>query len=758
MANDFVTFAGDPAANVMTQAQYIAASFVPRTHGFTVGTAVSLQLNKVWRQSSLIAHMIGQFTVDNAAGTNMIDDGSPAGLNLLETNFKTAIHNVAVAAVPALNYLPLAGGTLTGDLRVNAANISLHPATGDGWLTIDRSAGSNANIQSETKGATRWIMVPGNSDAEQGNNSGSNFAIKRYSDAAALLDTPLSINRASGVVNFSHPPTVNGAQLGYLPLGGGTLTGPLTIGGVAQGVQLRINAAHGENAAINLSRYKGYIAGIVAYGEDGITGRWNMQLANSDAETGNNAGSNFQLTRYSDAGLIIDTPIKISRATGIVDFRYMPTVNGVAMAYLPIAGGTLTGALGVGGTGITYPTLGGIWGSHHTAFGWDGTYVHMAVDGTDVGDIATKAYVDNALSGVSAGIGGYLPLHGGTLTGALLVNAQVTVNGTLFVQGTTIFGNRADFGNFVGISNSIEYRYRQWSSNWYDVWQGSDGLRAWAAPGAWVMTLNGIGNLYAKGVFRADGARILSQNTGLPATTVPTVTAYNVAGGICTGFWTATDGMWFGSLDGNGNPLTSWMHLSTAQQLSVFNGVAVYGANGLYVDTNAYIKAGLCVDFIDAHSGIWIGTDATGQNPTIQLSGGSAVFNGEVDVYGTIYSRNGRVLSVSNGNPAFTAWNPSEGFAMGFWIDNANGTEWRQYFGFFDGAGYPDPNGVRMFLAEGRFVSNVPIFGPSGPVSRQDALDARALVEEDGKVYVDTTALIADLYRRIKILEAKAAA
>lgn len=758
MANDFLTFAGDPAANVMTQAQYIAAGFVARVHGFVQGTAISPQLNKVWRQSSLISHMVAQFTVDNAAGTNMIDDGSPSGLALLETNFKTAIHNVAVAAVPALNYLPLAGGTLTGQLQINNSHLGL-TATAGTWsqFSMTRQQGQGAQLLSYTGTLLRWTTVFADNAAEQGNNSGSNYSINRYSDAGVFLDAPLSINRASGVVNFSHSPTLNGTPLQYLPLVGGTLTGPLTISGANQGVQLRLNAKAGENAAINLVRYKGFIAAVVAYGEDGLTGRWNMQLANSDAETGNNAGSNFQISRYSDPGLILDTPIKISRATGIVDFRYTPTINGAAMAFLPLVGGTLSGALGVGATGITYPTMGGIWGSHHTAFGWDGTYVHMAVDGTDVGDIATKAYVDNALSGVSAGIGGYLPLHGGTLTGALLVNAQVTVNGTLFVQGTTIFGNRADFGNFVGISNSIEYRYRQWSSNWYDVWQGSDGLRAWAAPGAWVMTLNGIGNLYAKGVFRADGARILSQNTGLPADTVPTVSAYNVAGSICTGFWTATDGMWFGGLDGNGNPLTSWMHLSTAQQLSVFNGVAVYGANGLYVDTNAYIKAGVCVDFVDVHSGIWIGTDATGQNPTIQLAGGSAVFNGDVNAYGTIDAQGGRLISHNDSNPAVLAWNGAEGFAMGFWLDNANWTEDRMYFGFFNGAGYPNPDGVRMFLADGRFVSNVPIFGPNGPVSREDAASANALVEDGGKDYVDTIALIADLYRRIKILEAKAA-
>ena len=47
--------------------------------------------------------------------------------------------------------------------------------------------------------------------------------------------------------------------------------------------------------------------------------RWSFYV-NQNAESGSNAGSNFELRRYNDAGDSIDTPIFVSRQTGQVDF------------------------------------------------------------------------------------------------------------------------------------------------------------------------------------------------------------------------------------------------------------------------------------------------------------------------------------------------------------------------------------------------------------------------------------------------------
>jgi hypothetical protein len=45
--------------------------------------------------------------------------------------------------------------------------------------------------------------------------------------------------------------------------------------------------------------------------------RWEAGMTNAD-ESGGNAGSNYQLTRYTDAGAVIDNPLSIDRSTGII--------------------------------------------------------------------------------------------------------------------------------------------------------------------------------------------------------------------------------------------------------------------------------------------------------------------------------------------------------------------------------------------------------------------------------------------------------
>lgn len=86
--NDFKPFAAAATANVISQSAYLALPAL--LTGFQSGTAWSPQLNKVWRQASLIASMIGQFSVDNT-GQDFIDDGT---IDPLEATFIAALQQV----------------------------------------------------------------------------------------------------------------------------------------------------------------------------------------------------------------------------------------------------------------------------------------------------------------------------------------------------------------------------------------------------------------------------------------------------------------------------------------------------------------------------------------------------------------------------------------------------------------------------------------------------------------------------------------
>jgi hypothetical protein len=89
-SNDFLVFAGGAGANVITQSTY--ASLAALGPGFTAGIANSNQLNKVWRQSSIMASVLGQFMAA-VSGQNSTDDGTTS---TLLTNLMTAVNSAAM--------------------------------------------------------------------------------------------------------------------------------------------------------------------------------------------------------------------------------------------------------------------------------------------------------------------------------------------------------------------------------------------------------------------------------------------------------------------------------------------------------------------------------------------------------------------------------------------------------------------------------------------------------------------------------------
>lgn len=117
---------------------------------------------------------------------------------------------------------------------------------------------------------------------------------------------------------------------------------------------------------INLSRPAGQVAQIA--GLTGTSVRWAIQPGDGTAETGSNSGSNFSISRFSDAGAYIDAPITINRANGIVSVTN----------------------LSVASFGISYPARGG----NRFSFGWDGTFITGFVDNVSLGALATTGWVN----------------------------------------------------------------------------------------------------------------------------------------------------------------------------------------------------------------------------------------------------------------------------------------------------------------------------------------------------------------------------
>jgi len=98
--------------------------------------------------------------------------------------------------------------------------------------------------------------------------------------------------------------------------------------------------------------------------------------------------------------------------------------------YLPLAGGNLSGQLNVGAYGIHYSTFGS---SHVHAFGWDGSNVQAFVDGSFVGNLA----IGNFLPIAGGTITGNLGVNGTTHVGGTLdTSSNLYVRGGTIFFGT----------------------------------------------------------------------------------------------------------------------------------------------------------------------------------------------------------------------------------------------------------------------------------------------------------------------------------
>lgn len=117
---------------------------------------------------------------------------------------------------------------------------------------------------------------------------------------------------------------------------GGTLTGDLVISKSNPIFSLR-KSASGQSSFIN------------SY--NGSSLRWSFVLGNATAESGSNAGSNFQFDAYSDAGALLGNVFAVTRSTRVLNFGVTPTAptataadNSTQLATTAFVRGEFTGS------------------------------------------------------------------------------------------------------------------------------------------------------------------------------------------------------------------------------------------------------------------------------------------------------------------------------------------------------------------------------------------------------------------------------
>jgi hypothetical protein len=277
------------------------------------------------------------------------------------------------------------GDTMTYTLKITNPNQTPTTDTTEAAaeLILDKPGNTFAfsnNIWGFTQGVPRWCMMLGN-DMSEGTgwpNAGSQFELKRYTDAGLYIDSPLQIAREFYQTSVQ---IIDGLSIT-------NYNGQYASG--FKDVVLSLNKAGGS--------YTDGTGGYARIQGNHGSPRWMIDLGDGTPEgpDGSNKGSNFVLSRWPDSsltGIPLDYPIIIYRDTGDIIINHDPVQP-----------------LGV----------------------------------------ATKQYVDNFIG--SGGTGDYLPLTGGTLGWPLIIS-EIGPTSDLILNSQSGQGTSNNiFGKTLGIN------------------------------------------------------------------------------------------------------------------------------------------------------------------------------------------------------------------------------------------------------------------------------------------------------------------
>ena len=321
----------------------------------------------------------------------------------------------------------------TGECYFSTTAAYIMPASGGAYLTLNKTGTTNENtIVGAAIAKPRWTMALGNSTPETGvGNTGSDFNLAAYNDAGTKIFDVLNANRATG--NIIATARITTGE--HVVAGGGTLyagSNGLTylnashcmINNANPGIYLRMTA---NSQACHLA------GSVFTGGIDKI--RWRFLFPDTAPESTANAGSNFALERYTDAGTLLGTPFSISRQTGSVTLANTLNANGIVNAG-PLSGTTInvTGAITSSGPGGAITTASGNISTASGAMSCTGT---ISTTGTTI-QAAGFSTVSGVISCSTVNSSGNFVSSGGfvSVTGNIQSSA-----GTVLQMGSTFSAN-----------------------------------------------------------------------------------------------------------------------------------------------------------------------------------------------------------------------------------------------------------------------------------------------------------------------------
>jgi len=208
------------------------------------------------------------------------------------------------SGTPAFSAGLTAGTTNTITLGTDG-NIEIFRSAGFAFIDFKNASGDDFDIRIQQSGANTMDLIASgglthNSVTIPTISSSHTFTNKIY-DGGAVQGT------------FTGAATWTGTQT-FLASGAATT---LIIGGAVDFVPaLRLTSNAGQDRRVN----------FFTSNTSGSTIRWSLLVSNA-AESGSNAGSNFSIQRFDDAGTFIDQPFAITRNTGAISITTPTTIS-----------------------------------------------------------------------------------------------------------------------------------------------------------------------------------------------------------------------------------------------------------------------------------------------------------------------------------------------------------------------------------------------------------------------------------------------
>lgn len=263
--NDFLPFATGSGANVLSQSDYAALTAVAT--GYQSGIAKSQQLNKTWRQSSIMAAVLAQFIADQT-GANAVDDGTTAtllanlkaGVKATSTTLVGQSRNLsmsvtAASATASLTADEIVVGSALGGLKYALANFSktINLAT-TGAGGIDTGAAPVSGfvalyaIYNPTTGASALLATNATAAVQPNVYGGANMPAGYTASALVtvvptnasgqfspvmVVDRAVSIGTAAVITNSAAIVSNQNLAISVVPKNAKTVTGGLSCSSTA---------------------------------------------------------------------------------------------------------------------------------------------------------------------------------------------------------------------------------------------------------------------------------------------------------------------------------------------------------------------------------------------------------------------------------------------------------------------------------------------------------------------------------------------